>query len=256
MNDALASNVTGTVHVATALTRCCVCRYEDLIAEGVELHQLSTLASNSFSHASSVRDDTAPGNPQAGPSGPYPPINQGSQAATHESKITLQQQAQTPHTDNNIHQSAAGVSCTTIIESGRHVIQDGPARSSIQPALTKLESATSRNLDNLNGPQTLPLPAGSNSTLLSDRSAQAAQPSGQDRMMQSQLHDQPEATIASLSQGGVQISHRAAGNVSMAEGMSEPMTEAKRAPGVAEAGSDEDDESAIMTDARGRLIMV
>lgn len=204
MNQALASNVTGTVHIATALTRCCVCRYEDLIAQGVELHQASMLASNSFSNASSVSDDTAPGNPQAGPSGPYPPPNQGSQAATHESKITLQQQAQTPHTDNNIHQSAAGVYCTTIIESGQHVIQNGPARSSTQPALTKSESATSRNLDTLNGPQTLPLPACSNSTLLSDRSAEAAQPSGQDRMMQRQLHEQPEATIASLSQGGVQ----------------------------------------------------
>ncbi len=70
MNQALASNVTGTVHIATALTRCCVCRYEDLIAQGVELHQASMLASNSFSNASSVSDDTAPGNPQAGPSGP------------------------------------------------------------------------------------------------------------------------------------------------------------------------------------------
>ena len=75
-------------------------------------------------------------------------------------------------------------------------------------------------------------------------------------MMQRQLGEQPEAAIVCLSQGGVHTSHRAAGNVSMAEGMSLPVTEAKRAPGVAEASSDEVDESDVMTDARGHLVKV
>lgn len=152
-------------------------RYEDLIAQGVELHQPSMPASNSFSNLSSVSDDTAPGNPQAGPIGSCPPTHACSQAAADESKITL----------------------------------------------------------------------------LSHKSAEAAQISDQDRMMQSQLHKQHEATIASLSQGDVQTSHRAAGTVSMADGMSEPVTEAKRAPSVAGSSSDE---SHTMTDARGHLIKV
>ncbi len=231
-------------------------RYEDLIAQGVELHQHSTLASNNFSNASSVSDDTARGNPQGGPTGSYPPTHQGSQAATDRSKITLQQHAQVPQTDKNVHQSAAGGSHTNPAELGQHVIQNEPAGSSIQPVLTRSESATSTNSDSLNEPQTLPLPAYSINTLLSHNLADAAQPSGQDRMMQSQLRTQPEVTIVGLSQGGVQTSHRAAGNVSVAEGMSEAAIEAKRAPGVGEASSDEDDESDIMMDARGRLIKV
>lgn len=231
-------------------------RYEDLIAQGVELHQPSMPASNSFSNLSSVSDDTAPGTPQAGPTGSCPPTHSCSQAAADESKISLQQPARMSQTDKDIHVSAAGGFHANPAETGKHVMYHEPASSSMQPALTKSESATSRNLDSLNKPQTSPLPARANNTLLSHKSAEAAQMSDQDKMMQSQLHKQPEATIASLSQGDVQTSHRAAGTVSMADSMSEPVTEAKRAPGIAESSSDEDDESDTMTDARGHLIKV
>ncbi|KAL0032002.1 hypothetical protein WJX77_000079 [Trebouxia sp. C0004] len=229
-------------------------RYEDLTAQGVELHCRTTLASNSFSNASSVNGDTAPGTPQAGLTGSYPPTHQGSQAAIDDAEITLQQHAEITQTDKKIHQSAAGGSYANLAGSGQHAVQNEPAGSSIQPASTRSASATSRKLDSFNDPQMLLLPACSNSTLPSDKSAEAAQPSGHDRMLQSKLHEQPEAPIADLSQGGVQTTHRADGKVTMAEGKCEAAIEAMSVPGFAEASSDEDDESDVMTDGRGRLI--
>lgn len=219
-------------------------RYEDLLAQGVELHQASMPSSSSLSNTSS---DIAPDTPQRSPTHPPSPTHLGPQAAPNAHISATQQHAQPPPIDSARHQLAAESSQGETDGPKMNPDQTQKAEGSIQPALT--------NLDSLNKPQVLPLLANSAGALLSDRLADPALLSSQDMMLQSHQHEQSEAETIGLSQGAVQTGFRAAGKVSMAEGMSEPVTEAIEALGPVRKNPN-DDEAHESTDAKGRLMKV
>ena len=98
-----------------------------------------------------------------------------------------------------------------------------------------------------------PLLASSNSTLLSDKLADASQLLRQDSMLRNHQEEQSDALTAGLSKGAVQTGFRAAGKVSMNDGTSEPVTEALEALSPAEKGPDEG-KGAV--DGKGRLMKV
>ncbi len=223
-------------------------RYEDLIAQGVELHQASMPSSSSFSNISS---DIAPGTPQRSPTHAPSPTHLGPQAATNEHTFAVaQQHAQPPPTNSARHQLAAQTSQAESDAPRMNPKQTRTAEGSIQPALTYTES--------LNEPPALPLLANSAGTLLSDKLADPALLLSQDMMLQSHQHEQSEAETIGLSQEAVQTGFRAAGKVSMAEGMSEPVTEAIEALGPVRKNPNDDDgnEADGRTDAKGRLMKV
>ena len=230
-----------------------VARYEDLIAQGVELHQASMPSSSSFGNISS---DIAPGTPQRSPTHPPSPILPGSQAAPNEQTFAAQQHAQPPSTDSARHQLAAESSQAESDPPKLNLTQTQTAEGSIQPALVNLDLANNEMTDSLSEPQALPLLANSAGTLLSDKLADPALLLSQDMMIQSHQREQSEAETVGLSQGAVQTSFRAAGKVSMAEGMSEPVTEAIGALGPVRKNPDDDDETDARTDAKGRLMKV
>ncbi|DBA72204.1 TPA: hypothetical protein ACH3X2_010602 [Trebouxia sp. C0005] len=219
-------------------------RYEDLLAQGVELHQASMPSSSSLSNTSS---DIAPDTPQRSPTHPPSPTHLGPQAAPNAHISATQQHAQPPPIDSARHQLAAESSQGETDGPKMNPDQTQKAEGSIQPALT--------SLDSLNKPQVLPLLANSAGALLSDRLADPALLSSQDMMLQSHQHEQSEAETIGLSQGAVQTGFRAAGKVSMAEGMSEPVTEAIEALGPVRKNPN-DDEAHESTDAKGRLMKV
>ena len=74
-----------------------------------------------------------------------------------------------------------------------------------------------------------PLLASSRGTLLSDKLADTAQLLSQDTMLQHHHDEECEDNTVGLSKVAVQTGFRAAGKVSLAEGMSEPVTEALEA---------------------------
>ena len=229
------------------------CRYEDLVAQGVELHQASMPSSSSFSNISS---DIAPGTPQRSPTQAPSPTHLGPQAAPNEHTFAAQQRAQPPPTDSARHQLAAESSQAESDAPKMNPKQTQTAEGSIQPALTHLDLANSEMTDSWSEPQALPLLANSASTLLSDKLANPALLPSQDMMLRSHQHEQFEAETVGLSQGAVQTGFRAAGKVSMAEGMSEPVTEAIEALGPVRKNFHEDDEVDGRTDAKGRLMKV
>ena len=218
-------------------------RYEDLVAQGVELHQASMPSSSSFSNISS---DIAPGTPQRSPTHPPSPTHLGPQVAPNAHTLSAHQHAQPPPTTSARHQLAAETSQSDVPKMNPNQTQT--AETSIQPALT--------NLDSLNEPQALPLLANSAGALLSDKLADPSLLLSQDMMLQSHQHEQSEAETLGLSQGAVQTGFRAAGKVSMAEGMSEPVTEAIEALGPVRKSPNNRDEMDGNTDAKGRLMKV
>ena len=220
-------------------------RYEDLVAQGVELHQASMPSSSSFSNISS---DIAPGTPQRSPTHLPSPTHLGPQLVLKEHTLSAHQHAQPPPTASVRHQLAAETSQAESDVPKMNSNQTQTAEGSIQPALT--------NLDSLNEPQALPLLANSAGTLLSDKLADPSMLLSQDMMLQSHQHEQSEAETIGLSQGAVQTGFRAAGKVSMAEGMSEPVTEAIEALGPVRKSPNNRDEMDGNTDAKGRLMKV
>jgi len=230
-------------------------RYEDLLAQGVELHQSTMPSSSSFSNISS---DIAPGTPQRSPTHPPSPTHLGPPAAPNEHTFAAaQQHAQPPPTDSARHQLAAESSQAESDAPRMNPTQTQTAEGSIQPALASLDLANDEMTDRLNELQALPLLANSAGTLLSDKLADPALLLSQDMMLQSHQHEQSEAETIGLSQGAVQTGFRAAGKVSMAEGMSEPVTEAIEALGpVRKNPNNDDDEADGRTDAKGRLMKV
>ena len=230
-------------------------RYEDLVAQGVELHQASMPSSSSFSNISS---DIAPGTPQRSPTHAPSPTLPGPQAALSEHTFAAQQHAQPPPTDSARHHLAAESVQAESDPPKTNPNQTQTAEGSTQPALANMDLANDEMTDRLNESQLLPLLANSAGTLLSDKLADPALLLSQDMMFQSHQQEQSEAETIGLSQGAVQTGFRAAGKVSMAEGMSEPVTEAIEALGPVRKNpnDDDDDESDGRTDAKGRLMKV
>ena len=229
-------------------------RYEDLVIQGVELHQATMPSSSSFSNISS---DIAPGTPQWSPTHPPSLTHPGPQAAPNAHTFAAQQHAQPPATDSARHQPAAGSSQAESDTPKTNPTQTQKAEGSKQPALASMDLDNDDMTDRLNELQALPLLANSASTLLSDKLADPALLLSQDMMLQSHQHEQSEAETIGLSQGAVQSGFRAAGKVSMAEGMSEPVTEAIEALGpVRKNPNDDDNEADGRTDAKGRLMKV
>ena len=230
-----------------------MCRYGDLLAQGVELHQASMPASSSFSTISSVSNDIAPGTPQRSPTHPPSPTNTGSQAVNNEPMAAAPRHAQPPQTDQAGHHSAVNEPNAIPIGSATNPTQNESAQGNIQPALTYIQSTNQGSVDSSHEPQTLPLLANSASTLLSNKLADPSQLLGQDMMLQSHQREISEADTLGLSQAAVQTGFKAAGKVSMAEGMSEPVTEAIEA---VKKNLDGDEAAEDHADSKGRLMEV
>ena len=215
-------------------------RYDDLIAQGVNLQQATMPPSSSFSHMSN--SDLAPGTPQRSPAQPPSPRH----LASDESMIAAQQ-AQA---------SDSGAKASDGQPGQTEMNQDrDSAGHGIQSAIDHPQTASQESEDQRNESENMPLLANSAGALLTDKLADPAQLLSQNVMLRNHRTEASKTEIAGLSKGALQTGFRAAGKVSMAEGMSEPVTEAIEALSPVGNGPDEDVADSKL-DNKGRIMKV
>ena len=215
-------------------------------------------SSSSFSNISAA-SDIAPGTPQRSPTHAPSPDHQGRQTTTDEHRLATQQtQAQRLQTDSSMRQPDAGGADAILAASPSALRGDQSSEQGIQPALQLPEAVHNKLGDTLNEPlQSMPLLANSTIKVLSDKLADSAQLLDQDMMLQHHQIEESEADNTGLSARAVQTGFRAAGKVSMAEGMSEPVTEAVGALGpIGNSLEEEQKQTDSKTDDKGRIMKV
>ena len=215
-----------------------LCRYQDLVAEGVPLQQASMPSNTSFSNISAASQDIAPDTPHRSPTHPPSPQHHGSQSGMSAPQSAAQQEGMT-----DLAGSFGGSQGPPAEEDWDEIdVLSGQQQVKVQNL---------RNQSQESDLPSSPLLASSQDTLLSDKVAEASQLLGQDSMLRNHQEERSDALTAGLSKGAVQTGFRAAGKVSMTDGTSEPVTEALEALGPVGKGPGGVTEAA---DDKGRIM--
>ena len=228
-----------------------------MVAQGAPLHQTTLPPSTSLGNMSSASNDIAPGTPKRSPT-PHPPSPQhkSSQAAADDGMIVSRVGPPFTHSKNSV-QSAPGAPAAIDMTVSRN--EESMHQQSIQPATHQSGGVDGLNTvyqptESSQSCENLPLLAVSTGNLLSDKLTDPGQLLSHNSTLQTQQHEAAQAEAIGLSEAAVRTGFKAAGRVSTAEGMSEPVTEAIEAMGPVHSSPQDLTEG--QKDERGRIMQV